>query len=67
MSRERIAHLIAAKVCKQELANSLALGFSDRDSRFRAFAALEETIQRAIGPTPVEVWPRFTTVTGRTE
>jgi hypothetical protein len=53
----RIAHLIAAKVCKDELAASRMLGYSEQDGRFRAFQALEETIQRAIGPDPIELWP----------
>jgi len=65
MSRDRIASIIASKICKSELHNSASLGHSEEDCSFMAFRALEETIQRAIGPDPAEVWPRFTVVTGR--
>jgi hypothetical protein len=67
MSRDRIASLIGSKVCKQELSNAISLGYSDTDARFSAFAALEETVQRATGPTPLDVWPRFTKIERMTE
>jgi hypothetical protein len=67
MSRESIANRIAAKASDDELAMSLKLDHSLVDSTFRSFKVLEEVYQIGVGPDPVEVWPRFTTVIGRTE
>jgi hypothetical protein len=67
MSRENIASRIAAKCSDDELAMCIKLDHSLVDATFRSFRVLEDVYEIGTGPDPVEVWPRLTTVIGRTE
>ena len=67
MTKSRIINRVASKVWEDELKNSRALGFSYRETQFSAFAALQGVVEIAMGPTPIEVWPRFTTIDTSTE
>ena len=66
MSRDQICSQIASKVCHWELSNSRALGRSDGECYFGAYAALEETYLRGMDRYEQQsVWPRFTMIEGR--
>ena len=43
------------------------MGHTARDTMFWSFRVLEEVYQIGVGPTPIEVWPRFTTIDTSTE
>lgn len=65
MSKSSVANTIANKVCAAELKACRALGYSEVESYFKSFAALEDVYQRAMDDVHrPAVWPRLTTVTG---
>jgi hypothetical protein len=67
MSRESVASRIAAKCSDDELVTCIRLDHSLVDATFRSFRVLEDVYQLGVGPTPVEVWPRFTKIDTSTE
>lgn len=67
MSRESVSSKIASMCFADEVVLLSRMGHTARDTMFWSFRVLEEVYQIGVGPTPIEVWPRFTTIDTSTE
>lgn len=67
MSRESVSSKVAGMCFAEEVIFLSKTGHSARDAMFWSFRTLEEVYQIGVGPTPIEVWPRFTKIDTSTE